>query len=191
MMIGDSHVFAIESSITKVYEQLSLRALGYFVIFINGFCYGVHKPDATMLACSFDEVERRIRQRNRHIANFSKMDADKIAYAFQNALYSNKQEKSYFGITLTEFCKHFDRDANDLVWAPDGDEAFDDGSYILQFDVGDLVRLIAFKSEGYSYDKTTLSEVWIESEKYYQLLQSWYEWFDAEWKRLLDIKHRL
>ncbi len=32
-----------------------------------------------------------------------------------------------------------------LMWAPDGDEAFDDGSYVLQIDSGSLVRLIGFK----------------------------------------------
>jgi hypothetical protein len=35
--------------------------------------------------------------------------------------------------------------SNSLVWAPDGDEAFDDSSNVLQFDIADPVRLIAFK----------------------------------------------
>jgi hypothetical protein len=33
-----------------------------------------------------------------------------------------------------------------VAWAPDGDATFDDGTCILQLDIGDLVRLIAFKS---------------------------------------------
>jgi hypothetical protein len=41
--------------------------------------------------------------------------------------------------------------AVDLVGAPDADEAFDDGSHILQFDIGDQVRLVAFK--GYYWTK--------------------------------------
>jgi hypothetical protein len=36
-------------------------------------------------------------------------------------------------------------DEPDLCWASDGDEAFDDGSYILPFDLRERVRLIAFK----------------------------------------------
>ena len=45
------------------------------------------------------------------------------------------------------------------MWAPDGDEPFDDASYVLQFDVKDRVRLIAFKSsEGYLHDPATLSD---------------------------------
>jgi hypothetical protein len=38
-----------------------------------------------------------------------------------------------------------------ILWAPDGDAAFDDGSYILQFDVDERVRLIAFKGRQDTY----------------------------------------
>lgn len=70
------------------------------------------------------------------------------------------------------------------MWAPDGDAAFDDGSYILQFDFEDRVRLIAFKSDqGYSYDPATLSEVWMPAEAFYQILQQWRDSFEDEWVR--------
>jgi hypothetical protein len=58
MIVGDPSVFAIESEITRAYERLSFRALGYFVIYVCGRSYGVRAPDATMLACSFDAVEK-------------------------------------------------------------------------------------------------------------------------------------
>src|SRR5690242_20205886 len=49
----------------------------------------------------------------------------------------------YFGMSEAQFTKTLH--SNSLVWAPDGDEAFDDSGYVLQFDLGDLVRLIAFR----------------------------------------------
>ncbi len=62
--------------------------------------------------------------------------------------------------------------SNDLLWAPDGDETFDDGSYILQFDLGDRVRLIAFKrSENGLHDPFTLRDVWISAEGYSRVLE--------------------
>ena len=45
-----------------------------------------------------------------------------------------------------------------IVWAPDGDEAFDDGSYVLQVESGDQVRLIAFVgTPDFLYDPSSLA----------------------------------
>lgn len=184
MMVGNSLVFAIESGITQAYEKLSYRALGYFVIYINGVCYGVRKHDATMLACSFDAVKRRITNRGKHMAVFAELNAGQIVDAFRSAVYSDNQKERYFGITLSDFCQYFNHDAHGVLWAPDGDAAFDDGSYVLQFDVRDRVRLIAFKShQEYSYDPATLTEALIPAGTFYQVLQEWCELFEAEWKQ--------
>ena len=181
MIAGNHHDFAIESEITQVYDQASHLALGFFVLYVKGNCYGVRKEDATMLGCSYDEVKRRISKRGQHIADFAKLEAGQIADAFRSALYAEIQEESYFEIELSEFCSHFQKHANDLLWAPDGDAAFDDGSYVLQFDIKDRVRLIAFKSgQENSYDPATLSELWLPSKKYYQILQQWIDSFEAE-----------
>ena len=68
MIVGKPSIFAIESCIKTPYSRLGFRALGYFLIHIQGHRYGVQQPDATMLACSFDEVERRIKNRGMHTA---------------------------------------------------------------------------------------------------------------------------
>ena len=86
------------------------------------------------------------------------------------------------GIPSIEFNEFFNKSKTDCMWAPDGDEAFDDGSYVLQFDVKDRVRLIAFKSDGkYSYDPSTLSDVWLAAENYYGVLKQWRDAFESEW----------
>src|SRR5436309_2282097 len=52
MIKGTPFTFAIESHIDQAYENVGLRALGYFVIHIGGLCYGVRELNATLLACS-------------------------------------------------------------------------------------------------------------------------------------------
>ncbi|MGB6900929.1 MAG: Imm42 family immunity protein [Candidatus Acidiferrum sp.] len=182
MMIGNSSIFAIESEITSAYACLGLRALGFFVLHVGGQRYGVYKSEATMLANSFDAVQTRIASRGNHTAPFAtELDAGAIADAFRNAIYADDQHESFFGIPLAEFCKFFYMPSN-VMWAPDGDEAFDDGSYVLQFDVGSRVRLIAFKSgEGYRHAPGSLSDVWLPADDFYSVLLEWRDAFEAEW----------
>jgi Immunity protein 42 len=179
LIVGNPSIFAIESSIAQAYEHLGFRALGFFVVYLGGRCYGRRSPNATMLACSYDEVEKRIALRGSHTVSLaSEPAAGEIADAFRNAFYAQKQQESYFGVPLSAFREMIQ--SSRIVWAPDGDEAFDDGSYVLQFDVGDRVRLIAFKSRGEGYDPT-LDDVWLSADDFYSVLQSWRNDFEAEW----------
>jgi len=136
-----------------------------------------------MLACSFGEVENRIVRRGRHTAPFAIMpDAGSIADAYRDAIYApNLETEFFFGIPQPEFRNLIH--SNHLVWAPDGDEAFDDRSHVLHFDVEDRVRLIAFKSneEGYHHDPRTLTDMWLEAAEFYRILERWSDAFEAEW----------
>jgi hypothetical protein len=134
-----------------------------------------------MLANSFDEVQARIGFRSKHVAPFAtEPDAGAIADAFRNAIYADDQAEDYFGIPLAEFCNFFHQTSR-VAWGP-GDEAFDDGSYVLQFDVDSRVRLIAFKSdEGYRHAPGTLSDVWLPADDFYNVLHEWHDGFEAEW----------
>jgi len=71
------------------------------------------------------------------------------------------------------------------MWAPDDDEAFDDGSYVLQFDVEGRVRVIAFRStEDYVHDPATLSDVWLPIQGFYGVLSQWRDASVREWAAL-------
>jgi Immunity protein 42 len=183
MIVGNSTVFAIEHRITHAYARLSFRALGCFLIHIEGQSYGVSKPDATMLAASFDEVEQRIARRGTHLASFSTVsDASQIADAYCEAIYApDKENQRFFDILQPEFQTLFY--SNHIAWAPDGDEAFDDGSHVLHFDFEDRVRLIGFRfcNGGYNHDPKTLSDVWLKADEFYRVLQRWHDTFEAEW----------
>jgi hypothetical protein len=182
MIAGDVNIFAVESQVTKAYNSLGLRALGYFVIWIGGLCYGVRDESATMLANSFDEVQRRIISRGLHTAAFvSEADAGHIADAFRDAVFADEPGQDFFGVPREIFERVFYE--NDLAWAPDGDEAFDDGSYVLQLDVNDKARLIAFRcGNNGMHDPATLREIWLSSETYYSVLEQWRQAFETEWK---------
>jgi len=160
-----------------------LRALGLFVIHICGKRYGVHEPDATGLACSFDKVRERISWRGRHTASFIyEPDACKIADAYRHAIYAPDQEtETFYGLTAAEFRASIYQ--RKLVWAPDGDQAFYDGSFVLQLDEEDHVRLIGFKTkkEGYGHEPGTLADLWIGANEFYGILEDWSSAFEHEW----------
>jgi hypothetical protein len=135
-----------------------------------------------MSACSFDEVGRRITGRGTHRAPFAEATAFDIANAYIRAVYlDNNGNETYFGLSEAQFNKTLY--SNSLVWAPDGDEAFDDGSYVLQFDVGDRVRLIAFKRPESLVDPASVREVWLSSDAF-NALREWRDTFIAEWESL-------
>lgn len=184
MIVGNRDKFAIESHISQAYSNLHFRALGFFVIYITGKCYGVRSVDATMLTCSFEKVKDRLGRRGRHLVPFAtELDPGKIVDEFRDAVYAPDQdERLFFGIPHPEYLTLV-RNSH-MVWAPDGDEAFDDWSYVLQFDVGSNVRLIGFRSlaEGYHHDPETLSDLILDAEEFYSILQQWLEGFEKEWE---------
>lgn len=183
MIVGDPEKFAIESQITEAYESRSLFGLGLFVIHVSGFRYGVYEPRATALGCSLQAIRRRIQQRGEHVAPFaSEPDGANIADAFRRHFYSGDEAESYFRLPSAEFAMYFL--SNELVLVPDGDEAFDDGSYILQFDINGEVRLVAFQSIGHwQHEPRTLRDLILDQEQFYSVLQNWERAFVLECSR--------
>jgi Immunity protein 42 len=184
MIIGNTSIFAIESQMSQAYERLSFRALGYFVIHIGDYSYGVRSPDATMLACSIESVRTRIAQRGKHIAPFARESkAIDIANSIYNSIYGRNNEKTFFALPSIDFRNLIY--ANELIWAPDGDQAFDDGSFVLQFDVNNRVRLIGFKTgEARNIDLGTLTDEWLAADTYYQVLETWLKGIEDQWQAM-------
>jgi hypothetical protein len=182
VIIGDPSRFAIEYAIHEAYERRSLLALGYFAVHLLGQVYGVRENDATLLACSLDEVKARIASRGSHSVPFITSKAGDIAAAVSMVIYSERQDLMYLGLPRNEFI-HLITDRR-IIWAPDGDEAFDDGSTILQFDCNDLVRLIAFnRGTGEDFVRGTLNDLWLDASDYYRTLHVFVDIFEDEWSR--------
>ena len=136
-----------------------------------------------MLACSYFKVKERLKWAGRHTAPFSSdEDGEKIANAYRTAIYAPDQDNEvFFGLPQPEFrALVYERK---FVWAPDGDEAFDDGSFVLHFDAGDQVRLIGFKTEivGYRHEQGTLRDLSLGEKEFYGILSEWTNAFEKEW----------
>ncbi len=189
MMIGDPSIFAIESEMSITYERLGARALGFFVLYVGGKRYGVRASDATLLANAFDSVEERISDRGKHlVGTLAHRSAFEIALAYRCEFYGETQYDFYCELPAEEFASYFSRREGHITWAPGCDEAFDDSSYVMHFDVDDRIRLIAFKSGDFNLtgpdslvEPNSLSEAWLSADVFYGILQEWHTAFLAEW----------
>ncbi|MBY5775224.1 hypothetical protein GFL49_33865 [Rhizobium leguminosarum bv. viciae] len=188
MIVGDCRIFAIESGITEAVENLSQLALGYFVIHVGGRAFGVRQPDASLLGCSFDEVERRLQRRGMHVPPIPlDVPATEIATAYLDAIYRDNARTDYFGLSQHQFADALQ--TSGAIWAPDGDEAFDDGSHILQFDVVGRVRIVAFlNTEAPDDFSQTISEEWVDADLFYAIVSGWKTLFSLERTAQLKAK---
>jgi len=182
MLIGNPAIFAIESFINKVYPGRGCVALGYFVIHIASHVYGVRSPEASMLGCSLDAVQRRIEQRGCHLLpSASNFEASVIAESAHNAIYSDYPRDRLLDMAREDFTESLYK--REIVWAPDGDEAFDDSSHIIQIDEGDRARIIAFvNDENIESLLETVSEIYIPQDDFYAILEEWLRAFETELK---------
>lgn len=187
VIVREASLFAIESEITKVVPSISQRALGFFVIHVCGRRFGVQEPDASMLGCSFEEVNSRLQRCGTHCARVLRdINAADVAEAYLDAIYRDTSRTDYFGLSHQGFVEVVHSSA--IRWAPDGDEAFDDGSVVLHLDVENRVRLIAFNNTDVADDMIgTIREVWLDADLFYGVLSRWRDNFDAEWESRLDL----
>lgn len=180
MIVGDCRIFAIESEITEATESLSQLALGFFVLHIGGRAFGVRKPNASMLGCSFNEVEHRLRRRRTHASPIPlDVSAPEVATAYLDAFYRDNERTDYFGLSRHQFVDALQ--SSGAMWAPDGDEAFDDGSHILQFDADGRVRIIAFLNTEEPDDfAQSIREEWMNADLFYAIVSAWTTLFAME-----------
>jgi hypothetical protein len=172
-VLGNPQEFAVEWGLSEAFSKPGKWAIGYFTIHIRGHCLGVKAADATLLACSYDAIQQRLEERGSHQAPFSSRAAAEIVSAVKVVCYLGARPGDRF-LHLSEeefrsflFQKH-------IIWAPDGDQAFDDGSHVLQFDIDDQVRLIAFTNmDTLAETVSTISEVTLDADTYYSILQHW------------------
>jgi hypothetical protein len=133
-----------------------------------------------MLANSYDAVISRIQRHGTHQAVFAHEAAIDVAEAVSASLYADCGQRKFFGFSQVEFSELVG--GTGVLWAPDGDEAFDDGSHVLQFDVGSRVRLLGFRRESGTVSAGFVSDVWLSEEQFYGTLAAWRDAFDKEWE---------
>jgi hypothetical protein len=185
MIVGNKSAFAIESHIEQAYENIGFRALGFFIIHVGGLPYGLRELDATMLGNAFHEADRILANRGKHTAFFaSEPNPGEIVNSILKAIYLPVSVDAHlFGVSSREFTDSVYASRCGWHWACG--EAFDDGSSIWRFDIGDRVRIIADRSPKdyyeYRYDPETLRDVWIRADEFYEIVKQWRDAFLAEW----------
>jgi Immunity protein 42 len=191
VIAGEKERFAIESLIAEAYEEESRVGLGYFVIHILGMSYGINRSDATWLACSLDSVEELIEQRGKYDAAFARHpDAADLADAFRIVKYNGIEEIDP-SHRLWNLCDNFENSVS-WQWAPDGDQAFDDGSYVLYFNIGKAVRLVAFRClKNGLHDPVTLRDLTLTELDFYDTLTTWRARFLEERLAMLETSKLL
>jgi hypothetical protein len=187
MIVGDISKIAIESEITVAFSELHKIALGFFILHVANKSYGVRATEASLLACSLQTVRQRIANRGDHETFLAAIDdPGAIVEAVLSCLYSlARQDDIFFGFSCEDFRTHIY--TKNLIWAPDGDEAFDDGSFVLQFDIGDKIRLIGFRQGDTPNDLPfDIVDITIGAQEYYAVLEDWVLHFEIERGKLLD-----
>lgn len=188
MLVGEKSTFGIAWQLTEAYHSMGMRGMGYFNYYIGGLRFGVNSPHATLLGCSFESIRERVRLRGTHHAAFSLNEAKEIAISYRRACFDESAaDNLFFGTLAPILCKEI-HEAN-VVMAPDGDLAFNDGSHVLQFDVDNKVRLIAFKSTeiGYTFVQHSLRDVWLSADSFYVILEQCLLDFDREWSAMNKV----
>ncbi len=105
--------------------------------------------------------------------------AAEIAAAYLDAVYRDNARADYFGLSQHQFVDALQSSGS--IWAPDGDEAFDDGSHVLQFVVGSYVRIVAFVNTESPDDLSgTISEQWMDPDLFYGIASGWKTLFAME-----------
>lgn len=176
-VFGDRASFALELGIARTYPDSSSRALGHVVIWLNGQPFGVQENDASMLACSLDQIRRRYNRRGLHIApSLAEMKASQVMKAYLAATYWAELDHSLQAEECSLITDAITK--ADGLWAPDGDEAFDDGSHVLHFDCGEVVRLIGAKNTGATaFNDVEVVETFFDANRFYAVLLAWMEAF--------------
>ena len=179
--------FAIESFISSIDSRRGLMANGYFLIKIKGTSYGVKEYDASALSGLYDGVIRRLEMRGKHIppAELIKLPSLELAQIIYSSLFykiSDEQNSWKYHIPRDTLAKMICK--NNLIWAPDDNEAFDDGSNVFQFDIDEkTVRLIGFKdTNDYKVVESTLNDLTMNSNVFYSTLKEWADNFYNKWQ---------
>ncbi|KAA6457180.1 hypothetical protein DYQ86_22840 [Acidobacteria bacterium AB60] len=182
MIIGTSDIFAIESSILEAYDSPGQMALGFLVFYVGGRRYGYRKPDSTLIGPSFNGMHRKIVDRGSHKSPFpSDADAAQIATAISRAnSLDDMDDLLLYGVPWLQIFRILH--SNGCILAPDSEQGFDDGSYVLHFDDGPLERLIAFQvGADYRVVEGSLRDVRLQQYDFYGILTEWQMRFKEEW----------
>lgn len=175
LLAGRVSRFAIETDVSTYYPANPAMASGKFFLHVDGRRYGVDEPDATCLGGPLRHIQQRISRRGGHLVPFAKeMTAQEIALIFLDSIYGNGCVAKNLGHAVEQVRRVIS--SRNIDWSSDVDEAFDDGSHVYQFDLGERVRLVACRNR----EVMDISEVVLPADVFYGILDRWQKSFTKE-----------
>lgn len=180
---GNADIFAIESLMAQPVLNDSQCGIGYFVLYVNSMMYGCRELDSTCLGCSYNEVKQRLRNRGKHVLEIPIADPVHFARSAIACMYGSEDDGAGYDF-LDKECFLDILAQSGAWWAPDGDEAFDDGSNVFQIDCAESVRIIAFKrGAAGSVDESSLRDLTLDATAFYTILEQWIRDFEMDWRK--------
>lgn len=166
MLIGNKDRFAIEINIDEIYNNHFIGS-GSFLVYVNGFCYGVKEEYATYFMCiagELDEFSNKMINSNLNIDDYSKEDIAKCFYGLRFSDY----DLSSYDTDFLEKVRHLKE------WAPES--AFDDRTHLIHFDDNNKTRIVIFKSctlnDVYVVKSDTVQEIIIPREEFCDVIRN-------------------
>lgn len=156
-------------------------SVGKFVIYLGGRKFGIDTPDATVLGCTYDSAIKRLRHRGGHVyENEPGFGTEDFLAKYQAVEFGIGRAWPYPEDASDRAFRNALHDRN-LILAPDGEEAFDDGSNILQIDTAEGVEVLGFLNEEKpSLVAASLVHLKMDAESFYLPLRDWTNWFEVE-----------
>ncbi len=175
MLFGNKEKFAIEFEVKEIYHDKRFIGDGFFVVYIDGFMYGRKEDDATSFGCIRSTLKYFDVLQSPSKNPFNKYECYELCDKFYDTAY--RMERRYKEEEIKDFIKEaeitYDKRENCLLdyWTP-MEEAFDDGSFVLQLNEGDSVRLLGFKtSDDETYNIENVHGAIIQKEKFSSIIQ--------------------
>lgn len=174
MIIGDKQIFAIDFKIYTPIDNFFIGD-GYFLVYIDGFEYGIKKSNATVFGSIEWELKtefmNHVNNENLELCGFSRQNICDVYYDKHYREINDFSIDDYEAIskTLEESPKSIKE------WSLE--TAFDDGSFVLQYNTKNEICLLGFKT--YEYEKIKdIHSACISKEYYINVLNTFFSELD-------------
>jgi hypothetical protein len=143
MTIGDINIFALEYSIIEYYDSRYIGD-GKFIVYINGTKYGKSNNNSTTFSSIIPSLGQRANTSNLTDPIFEKYPPYDLAFACYDSYYGENPKEVYLGLNREHFLVL--KRNNKIEWHG-MDEAFDDGSFIIQLNnANNEISLIGYRA---------------------------------------------
>lgn len=170
MLFGIKEEFAIEFEVKEFYHDKRFIGDGFFVVYIDGFMYGIKEDDATSFNAIIGTLKDLMNSMYPEKNLLDKYDDFELCDKY----YDNYRDIKRYSYDETKYFVDSYNNINNFIeeWAQ-MEEAFDNGCFVLQLNETEYVRLLGFNtlSDG-SYDIEDVHGVIIPKEKYLTIIQS-------------------